>query len=126
MGMAINRGGLRNATSSDYCNKAILLDVTYAYQSVGHIRAGSADRDGLAASESEAHKRSHYARSSEVSFDERSYRLVTHAVEGFGRLDQEGSDPMNQATATVVGGTDIESLARKCVCNERRLQKRLE
>ena len=62
----------------------ILLDVTYADpQAVGHMRAGSANRDGLATSKSEARKRSHYARPGQVSFDERSYKLATLAVESF-------------------------------------------
>ena len=63
MDIVIERGGLRDATAAEYRNKAILLDVTYADpQAVGHMRAGSANRDGLVASKSEARKRSHYAR----------------------------------------------------------------
>ena len=68
MDMVIERGGLRDATASEYRNKAILLDVTYADpQAVGHMRAGSADRDGLVASKSEARKLNHYARQSQAS-----------------------------------------------------------
>ena len=63
MDLVIERGGLRDATAAEYRNKAILLDVTYVdSQAVGHMRAGSANRDELAASKSEARKRSHYAR----------------------------------------------------------------
>ena len=70
-----------------------MLDVTYAdQQAVGHMRAGSADRDGLAAFKPEASKRNHYARQGQVFFDERSYKLATLAVENFGRLGKEGSD----------------------------------
>ena len=55
-------------TASEYRNKAILLDVTYADPQAGiHMRAGSADRDGSAASISEARKRSHYARPGHAS-----------------------------------------------------------
>ena len=71
--MVIEKGGLRDATASEYRNKMMLLDVMYADpQTVGHMRAGGADRDGLAASKSEACKRSHYAWPEQVSFDERS------------------------------------------------------
>ena len=88
--MVIEKGGLGDATASEYRNKTILLDITYADpQAVGHMRAGSADRDGLAASKSEARKRRHYARPGQVSFDERSYKLATLAVESFGRLGKE-------------------------------------
>ena len=63
MDIVIEMEGLRDATAAEYRNKAILLDVTYADpQAVGHMRAGSANRDGLVASKSEARKRSHYAR----------------------------------------------------------------
>ena len=67
-------------------------DVTYANpQAVGHMRAGSADRDGLAASRPEARKSSHDAWPGQVSFDERSYKLATLAVEKFGRVVKGGS-----------------------------------
>ena len=46
-------------------NQSILLDVTYAdFQAVGHMRAGSANRGGLATSKSEGRQRIHSARSS--------------------------------------------------------------
>ena len=62
MEIVIERGGLRDATSSEYRNEAILLDVTLAdSQERVHVRDGSADRDGSAASISEARKRNHYA-----------------------------------------------------------------
>ena len=51
MYIVIERGGLRNAVSSEDRNKAILLDVTHAdRQARVYIRDGSADRDGSAAS----------------------------------------------------------------------------
>lgn len=49
MDIVTEMGGLRDATrtASDCLNEAILLDITYADRKViGHIRAGSADRDG--------------------------------------------------------------------------------
>ena len=120
MDIVIKKGGLRDTTTAEYRNKAILLDVTYADpQAVGHMRASSADRDGLAASKSEAHKRRHYARPGQVSFDERNYKLVTLAAESFGRLGKEGSDLIDQMAASIVGGTDGSSLGRKGVCKER-------
>lgn len=74
-------------TPSNYRNKTILLDVTYADpHAVDHMRAGSTDRDGLAASKSEARRRIDYARPGQVSFDERNYKLPTLAVDSFGRL----------------------------------------
>ena len=109
--------------TQEYRNKAILLDVTYADpQAMGHMRVGSADRDGLAASKSEARKHSHYARPGQVSFDERSYKLATLAMESFGRLDKESSNLIDQVAASIVGGTDGSSLARKGVCKEHILQ----
>ena len=78
------------------------------------MRAGGANRDGLAASKPEARKRTHHARPGQVSFDERSNKLATPAVESSGRLGKEGGD--------LIGGTDGWSFARKGVCNERLLQ----
>ena len=57
-----------------------------------------------------------------MSFDERSYKLTTLAVESFGRLGKEGSDLINQVAASIVGGTDGSSLARIGVCKERLFQ----
>ena len=49
MDIAIERGGLRHAPSSEYRNKAILLDVMHADpQTKVHMRAGSAGRNGSA------------------------------------------------------------------------------
>ena len=87
MNIVAKAGGLRDATASEYRNKAILLDVTYADPQAGvHMRTGKADRDGSAASTSEARKRSQYARPGQLSFDERRYNLATLAVDSFGRL----------------------------------------
>ena len=69
------------------------------------MQAGSADRDGSAASTSEARKRNHYARPGQVSFDERRYKLATLAVESFGCL--------RKVAASIVGGTDVSSLSWK-------------
>ena len=86
------------------------------------MRAGSADRNGSAASTSEVRKRNHYARPGQVSFDERSYKLATLAVEIFGHLGKEDSDLIDQVAASIVGGTAAPSRARKGVCEERLFQ----
>ena len=87
MDIVIERGGLRASSASDFRNETILIDVTYADAQAGvHLCAGSANRDGLTASTSEARKRNHYARPGHVSFDERSHKLATIAVESFGLL----------------------------------------
>ena len=117
MDIVIEAYGLRDATASEYRDKSILLDVKYADQ-----REGSADRNGSAASTAEARKRNHYARPEQVSFDERSYKLATLAVESFGRLGKKGSDLIDQVVASIVGGTDASSRARKGVCKERLFQ----
>ena len=100
MDIVIEAGGIQDAiyTISDNRNKAIILpDVLYADLQAGvYMRAGSADRDGSAASTPEARKRSNYARPGQVSFDERSYKLATLAVESFGRLGKEGGDLIDQ------------------------------
>ena len=65
------------------------------------------------ASKPKSRKRSHYARPEQVPFDKRSYKLATLAVESFGRLGKEGSDLTDQVAASIVGGADGSSLARK-------------
>ena len=51
-----------------------MLDVIHADpQAQIHLRGGSADHDGSAASTSEARKRQHCPRPGHVSFDERSH-----------------------------------------------------
>ena len=83
------------------------------------MRADSADRNGSAASTSEACKRNHYARPGQVSFDERSYKLANLAVESFGLLGKGGSNLIDQVGASIVGGTDASYLEQKGVCKER-------
>ena len=124
MGTLTERGGLRDATASEFRNKAILLDVTYYAdpQAVGHMRAGGADRDELAASKSETRKRNHCARSGQVVFDERSCTLAALVVESYARLGKDGSYLIDHAAAGIVGVTDRESLAWKGFCKERLLQ----
>ena len=65
----------------------------------------------------------HYARPGHVPFDERSHKLATLTVESFGCLGIEGSNFIDQLAASVVGGRDDGSMARKGVVKERLLQK---
>ena len=71
-----------------------------------HLRGGSADDHGSAAFISEARKCKHYSRPGRVSFDERSHKLATLAVESVGRLGVEGSNFIDQLAASVVGGME--------------------
>ena len=48
----------------------------------------------------------YYARPGHVSFDERTHKLTTFAVESFGSLGVEGSYFIDQLAANVVGGRD--------------------
>ena len=123
MDIVIERRGLRDASASDFRHKSILIDVTYADPQSGvHLRAGSADQDESAASTSEARKPNHYARPGHVSFNERSHKLATIAVESFGLLGREGSDFIDQLGANVVGGRDGGAMTKKGICKERLLQ----
>ena len=85
------------------------------------MRTGSADRDGSAASTSEARKRNHYARMGQVSFDERSCKLATLAVESLGRLGNESSDLIDQADRSGNGKHSGRN-GRIVLIAERRLQ----
>ena len=58
----------------------------------------------------------------DVSFDERSHKLTTFAVESFGHLGVEVSYFIDQLAASVVGGRDGGSMARKGMLKERLLQ----
>ena len=78
-----------------------------------HVRGGSADHDGSAASTSDARKHQHNARPGYVSFDERSHKLATLAVGIFGRFGVEGSAFIDQLAANVVGGKDGGSMRGK-------------
>lgn len=93
-------------TSSEYCNTAILPDVTHAnpQQAVLHIRTGMADRDGSATSTSTARKRNPYTRLRQVSLDECSHKCVHLAAESFGPLGKKTGEVIDQLAASVVGG----------------------
>ena len=57
-----------------------------------------------------------------MSFDERSHKLITFEVGSFGNLGVEGSYFNDKLAASVVGGRDEGSMARKGVLTERFLQ----
>jgi len=123
MDIVVRRGALRDASSPEYRNKGILLDVTHADpQAQVHLRGGSATNDGTAAQTSEARKRRHYARPGHVSFDERSFKLVTFAVESFGRLGEEGYEFIDQIATHAVGGRNGGNMSRRGIVKERILQ----
>ena len=123
MDVVIRRESLRDAPNREYRDKSILLDVTHADpQAQVHLRGGSADHDGLSAFTSEAGNRQHYARPGHVSFDEQSHKLGHFSGGKLGRLGVEGSNFIDQLAASVVGGRDGGSLARKSVVKERLLQ----
>ena len=49
-----------------------------------------------------------------MSFDERSHKLATLAVESFGRLGVEGSNFIDQLAASVVGGRETTTFSKTC------------
>ena len=55
----------------------------------------------------EARKRNHYARPGHVSFDERSHKLITLAVESFGRLGREGSEFIDKREGADADGVGL-------------------
>ena len=57
-----------------------------------------------------------------MSFDERSHKLVTLAVESFGRLGKDDIELVDQLAASIVEGTEGGSLSRKGVCKEHLFQ----
>ena len=124
MNIVVRTGALSNASSPEYRNKGILLDVTHADpQAQVHLRNGSATSDGTAAHTSEARKCQHYARPGHVSFDERSFKLTTLAVESFGRLGEEGYEfIIDELAMHAAGGRDGGSMAQKGVFKGRLLQ----
>lgn len=67
-------------------------------------------------------ERQPYARPRDVSFDERSHKPATLAVESFGRLGIESNTFIYQLAASVVGGRDGGLVAKKGVVKGRLLQ----
>ena len=57
-----------------------------------------------------------------MSFDERSHKFVTLAVESFVPLGMEGSEFIDQPATGVVGGKDRGATAKKGICKDCLLQ----
>ena len=57
-----------------------------------------------------------------MSFDERSHKLVTLAVDRFGRLGRKEGEIIDQLATSIVGGRDGGAMAKKGISKERRLQ----
>ena len=57
-----------------------------------------------------------------MSFDERSFKLTTFAVESFCRLGEEGYEFIDELATHAAGGRDGGSMAQKGVFKERLLQ----
>ena len=91
-------------------------------QAALHLRQGRATVDGSTAATSEVRKNAHYARPEHVSFDQRSYKLCTFAVECFGRLGGVACEFVDQLATHVVGGQDGGEISMKGVVKERLLQ----
>lgn len=82
------RGGLEDAPQQE-CRqqKAVLLGVIDADPQVRvHLQDGSTYWNASAAATTKANKRVHYARPEHTSFDERSHKLATLAMESFWAL----------------------------------------
>ena len=123
MDITVVAGELRNASNGAYIHKGLLVDGTFADpQAALHLRQGSATVDGSTAATSEARKNAHYARPGHVSFDQRSYKLCTFAVECFGRLGGMAYEFVDQLATHVVGGQNGGEITRKGAVKERLLQ----
>ena len=105
MDIVIEAGGLRDTTASEYRNKAMVLDTSMRT----HRRGSKCGQAAL-------------TDTGQLSFDERSCKLATLAVESFGRFGKEGGDLIDQVTTSIVGGKDGWSLSRKGVSKERLFQ----
>ena len=78
-----------------------------------HLRNGSADADGYAASSAEECKSAHNAGPGQCSFDERSYKLTTFALENFKPLLKSGIELVDRLASSLVRVADDGNLRRK-------------
>ena len=123
MDITVAAGGLSKAPQAAYRNKGLLVDVTYADpQATSHLLGGSATMNGSAAATSEARKNAHYATPGNISFDTRSFKLCTFAVECFGRLGKSAAELVDQLATHIVGGHEGGAMQMKGVVKERLLQ----
>lgn len=82
MDLVIERGGLRGATAPGNCQNVTLLDATADPEATNHLRAGSADLDGLAAFQSEARNCHRYAPPGQ-SFLRQVQLLTRYPIDGY-------------------------------------------
>ena len=100
MDIVIEASGLQDATASEY-------HATNRYSSASRMRSHKREPTCGQAARIETDQRlplprrasNHYAGPGQVSFDERSYKLVTVAVEHFGSLGKESSGLIDQVAA---------------------------
>ena len=108
--------GLPKASITVYRHKGLLTDGTVAEpQAMVHLRSGSSEADGCAASSAEVCKSAHNADPGQCSFDERSYKLNTFTVEGFKCLGRSGNKFVDQLASSLVGVADKGNHVRKRV-----------
>ena len=107
-------GGLRKAWITVYRHEGFLIEETATdTQAMVHLRHGSADADGYAASSAEVCKSAHNAGPGQCSFDERSYKLTTFAVENFKHLLKSGIEPFDRLASSLVRVAEDGNLRRK-------------
>ena len=105
MDIVIRRRRLRDVPNREYRDKSILLDVTHADpQAQVHLRGGSADHDGSAASTSEVRKRQHYYHLGHVFLDEPEPQTCHFNGRKLWAPRGRGQQLIDQLAASVVGG----------------------
>ena len=118
MDVVIEAGGLRDVAASEYRDKSIFLDVTYMRTHKRGSTCGKAARietDQLFLLPRRASATTTLVQDRCPSTSD---KLATLAVVSFGRLGRERSDLIDQIAASIVGGADALSLARKDVCKK--------
>ena len=96
--------GLPKASITVYRHKGLLIDGTVPEpQAMVHLRTGSGDADGYAASSAEVCKSAHNAGPGQCSFDESSYKLNIFTVENFKGLGKSGNKFVDQLASSLVG-----------------------
>ena len=116
--IAIERGGLRDASASGFQRKRVLQQLKSPTRKQGFTCVAEVltKMDQLLHSTSEARKRNHYTRVGRVSFDERSRKLVTFAVERFGRLGMKASEFIDQMSTRVVEERGGGAMTKRGIC----------
>ena len=124
MDIVVWAGALANASSPENRNKGILLDVAHADpQAQIHLFAERTATQPPMEQQPKPPRREESvsttnARPRHVSFDERSFKLTTLAVESFGYLGEEGYTFIDELATHAAGGRDGGSMAKKEVFKE--------